>query len=159
MMKNHTVWMWKDRWNEQAVRFVGYGRFEDKHPALDMFDDQRGADSELGRWLACHEVEPLRETYGPKIVSFEVAIAAVLGLRARFRVTLLKTRGPSSFHGGHPARGVFYFCAENIENSLTFESVRAAAKTFGCNPATITRRCQDEKNVTWGYIDNDDGAS
>lgn len=151
MQKNHTIWIWKD--GEKVPRHVGYGRFGDKHPALVKWEQREDDDSELGEWLRSYDVEPERDTYGPRLVSLETAIAAVLGLRDRFKETLLKTRGPNSWRGGHPSRRVYYINTVNIEQSEIFDSVRHAARETGKHAATITRWCSNENNVSWGYID------
>lgn len=151
MQKNHTIWLWHDP--DETPRHVGYGRFIDKHPALTKWEKRHEDDSELGLWLQKHSQEPMRSTYGPRLVSLEHAIAAVLGLRDRFKDTLLKTRGPSTYKGGHPARGVYFICAENIEHSQIFGTVREAADAMDVHPSTIVRWCQSESNINWGYLD------
>lgn len=154
MERKHTVWIWRDL--DETPRHVGYGRFIDKHPALEVWEQRNKGDSELHLWLQRHNQEPIRENYGPRVVSLEHAIAAVLGLRERFKGTLLNTRGPSSYKGGHPARGVFFLCMEASEKSKVFATVREAADAMNVHPSTVVRWCKNEANASWGYLDESD---
>jgi len=151
--KNHTVWTWLDA--DDVVRFAGYGQYIDAHPAVNRFAARFDADSELDIWLQSLDEEPKRVAFGNDVISLEEAIGFVMGLRAKFAETLLKSRGPASYSGGHPKKGVYRFCAEDISKCEAFTSVREAAKAMECNPSTITRWCSDPKNVAWGYIDGD----
>lgn len=151
--KAHTVWTWQDV--EGVVRFAGYGMYLEKHPAVERFARRFEGDSELDVWLQSLDGEPKRRTFGHEVVSLEEAVGFVMGLRAKFADTLLKSRGPSTYSGGHPKKGVYRFCAKDISKCEAYESVREAAKDMNCNPSTITRWCQDPKNVAWGYIDGD----
>ena len=151
--KNHTVWTWQDA--DDVVRFAGYGQYMDKHPAIDRFEKRHEGDSELDLWLQSCDEEPKRTTFGQEVVSLEEAIGFVMGLRSKFAETLLKSRGPSSYAGGNPKKGVYRFCATDISKCEAYPSVREAAKAMECNPSTITRWCQDPKNVAWGYIDGE----
>jgi hypothetical protein len=127
----------------------------DAHPAITRFAGRFDGDSELDTWLQSLDEEPKRVTFGNDVISFEEAIGFVMGLRAKFAETLLKSRGPASYSGGHPKKGVYRFCAEDITKCAAYTSVRETAKAMGCNPSTITRWCTDPKNVAWGYIVDD----
>jgi len=151
MQKNHAVWVWREM--NEAPRYVGYGKFDDYHPAIIAFNHYRGGDSELGIWLAGYENEPLRENYGPKLVSRFTAMQAVIGLRSRHSATLFKSRGPSSYSGGHPSRQILYFDEADCERSKVYESIREASRDIGVNASTITRWCKSDTNVVWSYLD------
>jgi hypothetical protein len=125
------------------------------HPAIARFAKRGESDSELDIWLQSLDNEPNRVTFGNEVVSLEEAIGFVMGLRAKFAETLLKSRGPSSYSGGHPKKGVYRFYAEDITKCEAYLSVREAAKAMNCNPSTISRWCGDRKNVAWGFIDGD----
>lgn len=151
--KQHTVWTWLDA--DDVVRFANYGMYLETHPAIARFANRFQSDSELDIWLQSLDGEPRRETFGHEVVSLEEAIGFVMGLRAKFAETLLKSRGPSSYSGGHPKKGVYRFCAEDISRCEAYASVREAAKAMNCNPSTISRWCTDPKNVAWGFIQED----
>ena len=152
--KQHTVWTWKD--TEKVVRFVGYGMYTIRHPAKEQFYGRFLGNSELQRWLQSLDDEPARETYGNQVVSLEEAMGFAMGLRTRYAETLLKSRDPASYSGGHPKRGVYRFCADDVSQCMAYDSVRKAAKAMACNPSTVTRWCKDPNNTTWGYIVGDD---
>ncbi len=153
MLSNHAVWMWKcDR---DIVRFVGYGRFEDMHPALTKWANRFNDDSQLGLWLRENPTEPTRERYGPRLLSKDMALASVMGLRQKHTKTILETRGPSTWDGGGAPKGVYYFNDVTIEKSKIYRSVRAAAREFGVNPSTVTRWCQDASLLSFGYLNEE----
>jgi len=151
MQKQHTVWTWHD--DEDVVRFAGWGKFIDEHPAITRFNERHERDADIDLWLQSLDEEPTRKTYGAEVVSLEEAVGFVMGLRNRYVDTLLASRGPSSYTGGHPRKGVYRFCATDLTKCDAFASVRDAAKAMGCNPSTITRWCKDPKNVGWGHLD------
>lgn len=153
--KQHTVWTWHD--SEGVIRFVGYGMYDDDlgHPAVARFNERFNGDSELDMWLQSLDEEPTRKTFGNEVISFQEAIGFTVGLRAKHADTLLKSRGPSSYAGGHPKKGVYRFDMNDLSKCDVFESVREAAKAIGKNPSTVTRWCKDPKNEGWGYIDGD----
>lgn len=153
--KSHTVWMWFCPAGD--VRYVGYGKFVDMHPALLAWRDRNDDESELNDWLQTFETEPHREAFGPRIVSNETAVAFVMGLRQRFGDVLLHSRGASTYCGGHPTRGVYRFCEKDLSACQSFTSVREAGRAMGVNASTITRRCKSTKNLEWGYLDGKDG--
>ena len=153
--KSHTVWMWYD--TEMNVRYVGYGKFVDMHPALLAWHNRNEDESELNEWFQTFEDEPFRQTFGPRIVSLETAVAFVMGLRQRFGDILLHSRGASTYCGGHPTRGVYRFCAKDLNACRSFASVREAGRAMDVNASTITRRCTSTKNLEWGYLDGKDG--
>ena len=121
-----------------------------------MWRDRHDDESELNEWLRTFEEAPHREAFGPRIVSLETAVAFVMGLRQRFGDVLLHSRGASTYCGGHPTRGVYSFCAKNLNACRSFASVREASRAMGVNASTITRRCTNSKNPEWGYLDGKD---
>ena len=148
--KAHTVWTWLDA--DSVVRFAGYGMYIDAHPAITRFAARFDNDSEVDSWLQSLDEEPKRETFGNDVISLGEAIGFTMGLRQKFAATILRSRGPASYSGGHPKRGVYKFDAEDVTQCAAFTSVRDAAKAVGCNPSTVTRWCTDAKNIVWGYL-------
>jgi len=152
MQKLHTIWIWKDA--KGVVKYVGYGRFGDFHPAIVRWEDRHFDGSELGFWLRDYAVEPTRERYGARLVTRGMARAAVAGLRAKHADTILRDRDPKTWKGGGESRSVYYFDEANLENCRVFDSVRQAANERGVNASTITRWAQNASNTAWGYFED-----
>lgn len=147
------VWIWRD--SDGVERFAGYGAFGDIHPAVLRWQARHKDDSELGLWLQTLDEEPDRENYGPRVMGVVSALEAVLGLRKRYEATLLKTRGLSTYRGGHPSR-VVYFLDDEDDDVRYFNSVREASRAVGRNASTVTRWCNDPRRMNWGYLDEID---
>jgi hypothetical protein len=153
MRRAHTVWIWKDY--EGTPRYVGIGQYAIRHPAIDKFEARFDDSSDLGKWLQLLDEEPERQTYGPGVVGRKAAVAMAMGLRAKYADTLFGQRDPKTYKGGPPARGVYHFCASDLEKSTVYASVREAARDVGKNPSSVTRWCQNPKNLQWGYVCED----
>jgi len=151
--KNHTVWIWTDY--EGVVRHVGYGSYDGGHPAASRFKARHDDDSELDLWLRSLDSEPTRKTFGDSVVSLDEAIGFAMGLKVKHAETILKSRGPQSYCGGGPSKGVYYYNPHDLSKCNSFESVRAASRAVGANPSTVSRWCNDKKNEAWGFFDND----
>jgi len=148
--KQYTVWTWSD--HEGVIRYVGYGKFATQHPAETRWNRRFESDSELDLWLRSRISEPTRRTFGPHTVGESEALAFVVGLRNLNKDTLLKGRGPGSYSGGHPTKSVYRFWADDVGKSESWPSVRAAARSVGCDPSTVSRWCRDPANDRWGFV-------
>ncbi len=149
-----TCWAWAD--GKGRVRYVGYGSYVNGHPAVVKFAERKQDNSPLHLWLQSHETEPKREICGAALMPKKMAIALASIYRARYPDTLLKSRGPMSYHGGGHPRGVVYCPDDDITRIETYESVRKASKETGVNASSITRRCCAENNHEWHYLISDE---
>jgi len=153
MQRTHAIWIWRD--DQGNVRYVGYGRFVDVHPALDKWNGRFTDNSELGCWLRDHVTEPSREGYGPRLCAKGMAQAAVMGLRQRYASPkLLKSRDPATWQGGGQSKAVFLFVEDDPELSMIFSSVRKAAQYVGVNASTMSRWCKSASILNYGYLDD-----
>lgn len=152
---SYVVWEWVDPDLAEPV-YVGVGKLEaGQHPADHLWALRHAHGEEvtpLMLWLRKFNKEPRRNyPVGSKPLHKDAAYAFALTRRRMLRdegIKLLSNRPSESFAGGGASRAVFYEPDTEI-----FPSVRQAAEAHGVKPATITRRCQEQRGG-WRYWDD-----
>lgn len=145
----HVVWGWEDQ--DGNPRYFGWGPFKRVgiHPASTLWLRRDEFDSPLTQWLRTLDVEPFRMLSVPVIpMTKSAARAYCVQKKEKCKAEgfdILDVRPIGTYIGGGQRRRV-------MGPDLTiFLSVRAAARSAGVNPSTITRWCQTE-GTEWDYL-------
>jgi len=143
----HCVWVWKDVGGNP--RFVGWGNFQETHPAKRMWALRKSYPSQLNRWLVMLACEPDRESADALILLQKAeARALALAYRKQFKdagYDMLDSRPEGTKLGGGANREVLGPDCE------VYSSIRQAATDVGVNASTITRWCQ-QVDSQWDFL-------
>ena len=143
-------WAWKDEDNN--VRYIGYGPYDQGHPAAIKWRSRYTDDSPLHLWLQEHPQEPIREVCGAAVMNRKMALALAVVYRSRYKNTILQSRGLMTYRGGGHSREVIYCPMGDILSLEIYSSVRMASREIGLAPSNVTRNCQNPRNHEWHYV-------
>lgn len=147
--KKHTSWLWLD--TDGEPRFVGWGWYDQRHPAKRVWALRNAYECELNDWLRTLTREPDRDESFVEILLSRNEASAIANLKAKELKEaghdILDSRPYGTKKGGGRNRYVIG------PDFVVYKSVRKAAEKVGVNASTITRWCQTPGS-DWDFLDN-----
>lgn len=145
--KKYAIWTWLN--GNGAPVYIGWGAYENTHPAKSLWAARYKQESELNTWLRGLSSEPRRANTSTTIPMYKKearSIAEESRRRARRNgYVLLSSRPDGTKAGGGKGRAVM-----DAEGNI-YRSVRAAASDYCVNPCTVTRWASSP-NSGWCYL-------